>query len=267
MTATCWQIWATTGRSWVTKIRLTPVSRHSPASSRRIWSWIVTSSAVVGSSQRMISGSQDSAIAIITRWRMPPENSCGYARNLPLRVRDADPAHQLKGPLRGLGPADAQVDERALGDLGADPHDRVERAHRLLEDHRHLRAADAVEVGLAQRHQVLAIQQDLAGGDARLRRQHAEDGAQRHALAGARLPDDPERIASGDLERHPVHRADQSAPAGDLHVQVADLRASARPRPHRCCAAAVMASSPVMTGPAAAGQRGRRRSATARARR
>jgi hypothetical protein len=47
------------------------------ASSRRIWSWIVTSSAVVGSSHRMSSGSQDSAIAIITRCRMPPENSCG----------------------------------------------------------------------------------------------------------------------------------------------------------------------------------------------
>ena len=77
MTASCWQIWATTGRSWVTKTRLTPDSRQSLASSRRIWSWIVTSSAVVGSSQRMISGWQDSAIAIITRCRMPPENSCG----------------------------------------------------------------------------------------------------------------------------------------------------------------------------------------------
>ena len=73
----CWQTWATTGRSWVTNTRLTPDSRHSRASSRRIWSWIVTSSAVVGSSHKMISGSQDSAIAIITRCRMPPENSCG----------------------------------------------------------------------------------------------------------------------------------------------------------------------------------------------
>ena len=42
---------------------------------------MVTSRAVVGSSHKMISGSQDSAIAIITRCRMPPENSCGYARN------------------------------------------------------------------------------------------------------------------------------------------------------------------------------------------
>ena len=39
---------------------------------------MVTSSAVVGSSAMSTSGSQASAMAIITRWRMPPENSCGY---------------------------------------------------------------------------------------------------------------------------------------------------------------------------------------------
>ena len=45
--------------------------------SRRIWAWIVTSSAVVGSSAIRILGSFISAIAIITRCRIPPENSCG----------------------------------------------------------------------------------------------------------------------------------------------------------------------------------------------
>ena len=43
----------------------------------RICAWIVTSSAVVGSSAISSFGSQESAIAIITRWRMPPENWCG----------------------------------------------------------------------------------------------------------------------------------------------------------------------------------------------
>ena len=43
----------------------------------RICAWIVTSSAVVGSSAISTDGLQDSASAIITRWRMPPENSCG----------------------------------------------------------------------------------------------------------------------------------------------------------------------------------------------
>ncbi len=46
-------------------------------SSDRIWRWMVTSSAVVGSSAISSFGSQASAMAIITRWRMPPENSCG----------------------------------------------------------------------------------------------------------------------------------------------------------------------------------------------
>ena len=36
--------------------------------------WIVTSRAVVGSSAIRTLGSQESAIAIITRWRIPPES-------------------------------------------------------------------------------------------------------------------------------------------------------------------------------------------------
>ena len=39
---------------------------------------MVTSSAVVGSSAISSLGLQISAMAIIARWRMPPENSCGY---------------------------------------------------------------------------------------------------------------------------------------------------------------------------------------------
>ena len=42
-----------------------------------ICAWIVTSSAVVGSSAISTSGLHASAIAIIARWRMPPENWCG----------------------------------------------------------------------------------------------------------------------------------------------------------------------------------------------
>ena len=46
----------------------------------RICAWIVTSSAVVGSSAISSFGLQASAMAIITRWRMPPESWCGYSR-------------------------------------------------------------------------------------------------------------------------------------------------------------------------------------------
>ncbi len=48
-----------------------------PFSSFRICAWMVTSSAVVGSSAISRSGSLASAMAIITRWRWPPESWCG----------------------------------------------------------------------------------------------------------------------------------------------------------------------------------------------
>ena len=40
---------------------------------------MVTSRAVVGSSAMRRLGLHDSAMAIITRWRMPPESWCGYS--------------------------------------------------------------------------------------------------------------------------------------------------------------------------------------------
>ena len=52
-------------------------SACSRSISSRICAWTVTSSAVVGSSAISSFGSFASAIAIIARWRMPPENSCG----------------------------------------------------------------------------------------------------------------------------------------------------------------------------------------------
>ena len=39
---------------------------------------MVTSSAVVGSSAMSSAGRQISAIAIMARWRMPPDSSNGY---------------------------------------------------------------------------------------------------------------------------------------------------------------------------------------------
>ncbi len=54
-----------------------PSRALSSARSSRICAWIVTSSAVVGSSAISRSGPFASAIAIITRCRCPPESWCG----------------------------------------------------------------------------------------------------------------------------------------------------------------------------------------------
>ncbi len=54
-----------------------PSRRWRSFSSLRICACTVTSSAVVGSSAMSNRGSLASAMAIITRWRWPPESWCG----------------------------------------------------------------------------------------------------------------------------------------------------------------------------------------------
>ncbi len=77
MTATRSHTSATMPRLWV--ISRIAGAERSRMSRRilRIWASTSTSSAVVGSSAMMKFGRRASASAIMIRWRMPPENSCG----------------------------------------------------------------------------------------------------------------------------------------------------------------------------------------------
>ena len=77
ITATLSAILRTMVRSWVMSSSAMPKRACRSFRSFRICAWMVTSSAVVGSSAMRMSGSLASAIAIITRWRWPPESWCG----------------------------------------------------------------------------------------------------------------------------------------------------------------------------------------------
>ena len=63
--------------SWVMKRMAVPKWRCVSLSSRKICACTETSSAVVGSSAMSTAGRQASAMAIMTRWRIPPESSKG----------------------------------------------------------------------------------------------------------------------------------------------------------------------------------------------
>ena len=89
MTITRSHISAMTPRSCVISRTAMPYSRCSLRIRSRICAWIVTSSAVVGSSAISRRGLPASAMAIITRWRMPPESSCGYAVDRALADRES----------------------------------------------------------------------------------------------------------------------------------------------------------------------------------
>ena len=63
--------------SWVIMMSAVFDSSCSFSSRSRIWACTVASSAVVGSSAMIILGERESAMAMMARWRMPPENWCG----------------------------------------------------------------------------------------------------------------------------------------------------------------------------------------------
>ena len=66
--------------------------------------------------------------------------------------------------------AERPVRPERLDELVADGHDRVERAGRLLEDDRDAAAADPAHLGLGERQEVGALEQDAAAdaaGDGR----------------------------------------------------------------------------------------------------
>ena len=79
MTITSSAVPATTPRSCVISTTAAPVSFCATFRMSRICAWMVTSRAVVGSSAMMTSGLFAMAMAMTTRWRMPPENLWGYA--------------------------------------------------------------------------------------------------------------------------------------------------------------------------------------------
>ena len=136
---------ATTPRSWVIRIIAMCRRRCSRASRSRICACTVTSSAVVGSSAISSRGSQDSAMAMATRWRIPPESWCGYCRSRCSGAGMPTDASSSTARRVGGGRSDAEMRVQRLDELRADGQHRVERAHRVLEHHGNRRAAQPAQ--------------------------------------------------------------------------------------------------------------------------
>ncbi len=132
----------------------------------------VTSSAVVGSSASSSLGRLARAMAIMARWRCPPESWCGKPAARLRRLGDAGFCQQFNGCLRPWGPGEPFLEHQDLGDLLANGHQRVERGHGLLEDHGDVATAHAAHLALRSAAAGRASQQGLA-----LRSAHRPAGA------------------------------------------------------------------------------------------
>lgn len=134
---------------------------------------------------------------------------------------DADPLHQLHRSATGVLTGHPLVDLEHLPELGADAEDRVQRGQRVLEDHRHLRAADPAPVVLAQGEQIAPLEDDLAAGDEPRRRvEDAHHGLGGDGLAGARLTEHRQRLTGRHAVADAVDGLGHAVPGTELDPQV-----------------------------------------------
>ena len=144
------------------------------------------------------------------------------------RVRYADQGEQLDGAGARFRLAHLQMNEQRLHDLQADAQHRVERGHRLLEDHGDLPAAQLTHLLLGEREQLPTIEADVAldarsAGRQQSHRRQCGDG-----FARTRLADDGHHLAGIDGIAQPFDSPHRAVRGHELHVKVVDLDDGAR---------------------------------------
>jgi hypothetical protein len=106
--------------------------------------------------------------------------------------------------------------------LGVDAQHRVQRHHRILEDHR-----DAVATQPAHRivrfvEQILAVEQHAARYDAPGRIDQPENRKARDRLARARFADESQHLACVDREAHVVDRFHHAGFGEEMRPEIFD---------------------------------------------
>ncbi len=138
-------------------------------------------------------------------------------------IGDADRVQQFQHALARRASAHGEMLAKHLADLVADGQHRVQRGHRLLEDHGNPPAANPSHAGFRQRGEFVVAEPDMASGDAADGlRQQAQDRQRGHGLAAAGLAEQCEGLAAPDGQADTVDRADGIAAAAQLHRQVLD---------------------------------------------
>ena len=114
--------------------------------------------------------------------------------------------------------------KHGLGELAPDLVQRVQRGERVLEDHRDVVTADRAQLGVRQRDEVAALEQD-APRDARpLQAREPERRERGDGLAGPRLADDPERAPLEYLVGDAVDGVHDPVLGRELDLEVLDAQ-------------------------------------------
>ena len=181
-------------------------------------------------------------MAIITRWRMPPDSWCGYwSSRLSGSVMPTSVSSSIA---RARAVASSMPRWMVSGSMICSPIlstglSEVIGSWKIMAISRpRMRRISSSESFSSSRP---SKRIDALGDARRARRQQAHDGERRHRLAGARLADDRHHLAGVDRVAQALDRAHGAVRGHELHVEVFDLEQGlARPGRH---AAAVAGSS------------------------
>ena len=137
-----------------------------------------------------------------------------------LRIADVLVFEQLDCSLVGSCAGNVLVQQDGFHDLLTAGEDRIQRRHRVLEDHRDAAAAQLAQGRLGHLQQVGAVEQNLAARDPCIGWQKVENTQRHQCLAATAFAHETEDFTLLDVEGHTVHGRLQSFAGlkGDLDV-------------------------------------------------
>ncbi len=111
-----------------------------------------------------------------------------------------------------------------FGDLTADLYNRVQRGHRILEDHGHLDAPEIGHVFHWNVEQFFTFELGRARRNDVIAQVESHDGPSQNRLARTGLSDDAKGLAPFEGERHPVDSFHEASCNLEVSFQVCDLK-------------------------------------------
>ena len=171
---------------------------------------IETSSIEIGSSAITTLGFAASARAIATRWRCPPDSSCGYLSAIARAGTRPTRLEQRRPRFASTSAPATTVDPQRPLEVRTHRLRRVQRAERILEDHLHLRAVAENAARRRSRATSRPLEEHLAAVGGSRRRSRRATVLLPLPLSPASAVIRPGRSA----KRHVVDRVQAGRPAG-----------------------------------------------------
>ena len=189
------------------------------ASTARISACVVTSSAVVGSSQMSRRGELVSAPAIMTRCSMPPDSSCGYWRRCSSGrgIRTAASSDEATA----LASAAERFSHSRIVSVRWSPTVRIglmpaRGSWKIIDALVRRRSSSSLRLASSTDRPSRCTEPPVAGAG----RKQPEHRASGERLARARLAHEPDRLALGDREADAV---EQPRAVGQVERQLGDV--------------------------------------------